>query len=125
MSDPGGGRRIDDGAEFAVHAWQDDLGFEAQDYAANDPQNTKYVAYYREMGMSAEKARAFYAMTNSVPHQQALWLDAADMRGWLANEGPAPAEESTVQNDAGAEQNGAPRIAYAPLGILDLGTALN
>ena len=102
-------RRIDDGAKFAVHAWEDDAGLEASDYSATAPENRKYLAYYREMGMSEGEASAFYAMTNSVPHEQARWLDAAEMRRWLGQNGsmtetaPAP-----------------PRLAY-----LDLNALLN
>lgn len=76
-------RRIDDGAEFAVHAWEDDEGMEATDFSLDAPENRKYLAYYREMGMAPARAAAFYAMTNSVPFEQALWLDAAEMRRWL------------------------------------------
>jgi hypothetical protein len=76
-------RRIDDGAEFAVHAWEDEAGLEATDFAADAPENRKYLTYYREMGMDAAQAAAFYAMTNSVPFERARWLDAAEMRGWL------------------------------------------
>lgn len=53
--------RIDDGAEFAVHAWEDDTGYEASDYAPDSPENRKYLAYYREMGMEPQAAEAFYA----------------------------------------------------------------
>jgi len=95
---------IDDGAEFAVHAWEDEDGLEAGDHAADSPENRKYLAYYREMGMSPEAAAAFYAMTNSVPFEEARWLDGAEMRRWVAGE-PAARE---------------PRLAY-----LDLGSALN
>ena len=102
-------RRIDDGAEFAVHAWEDDSGLEATDYAANAPENSKYLAYYREMGMSDGQASAFYAMTNSVPHDQARWLDAAEMRRWLGHGG------SLKQNVPAP-----PRLAY-----LDLNALLN
>ena len=95
--------RIDDGAEFAVHAWEDEDGYEAGDYAADSPENRKYLAYYREMGMSADTAAAFYAMTNSVPFEGARWLDGAEMRRWI-----------------GAEAQSEPRLAY-----LDLGPPLN
>ncbi|MCB2078006.1 MAG: alpha/beta hydrolase [Novosphingobium sp.] len=70
-------------AEFAVHAWMDDLGREATDYAASDPANRKYLAYYRAMGMSAQEAADFYAMTNSAPHASALWLTGRDMAQWV------------------------------------------
>lgn len=99
----GASLRIDDGAEFAVHAWEDEDGYEASDYAADSAANRKYLAYYREMGMSAEQAASFYAMTNSVPFEDARWLNGAEMRAWIGGEGGA-----------------APRLAY-----LDLGPALN
>lgn len=85
----GATRTIEDGAEFAVHSWLDDHGLEADDYAADAPEHRSYLAYYQEMGMDRGQARAFYDMTNSVPHDQALWLGAQDMRKWL---GEAPAE---------------------------------
>jgi hypothetical protein len=102
----GAQRTIDEGARFAVHAWLDDAGYEATQYGAADPENRKYLAYYREMGMDAEQAQAFYAMTNSVPHQDALWLSAAEMRRWVAPGDAAPMA--------------APRLAY-----LDLAGLLN
>lgn len=72
------------GAEFAVHSWADEDGREARDYPADAPENRAYLAYYREMGMDAAQASAFYAMTNSVPFAQARWLTAADMGHWVA-----------------------------------------
>ena len=111
----GAARQIADGAEFAVHAWMDDRGMGAWDYAPDSPEHQKYLAYYREMGVAEDAAR-FYAMTNSVPFETALWLDGVEMRGWM---GIAP---QTVAN--------APRLAYAEVALadpvrLDLGTALN
>ena len=100
----GARREIDDGAEFAVHAWEDEDGKQAADYPASAPENAKYLAYYREMGMSAEQARAFYAMTNSVPFEQARWLGAAEMRHWIRQDG----------------SRATPKLAY-----LDLPLALN
>ncbi len=76
-------RTMDDGAEFAVHSWLDNYGREPKDFAPDAPENRLYLDYYREMGMSAERAREFYAMTNSVPHRSAKWLDATEMRSWL------------------------------------------
>jgi len=70
-------------AEFAVHAWADEDGREATDYPASAPENRAYLAYYREMGMSAGEAAAFYAMTNSVPNASARWLTAAEMGRWV------------------------------------------
>jgi hypothetical protein len=87
----GAARRVDDGAEFAVHSWIDDHGREADDFAANAPEHRAYLAYYREMGMDEPQARAFYAMTNSVGFDSAKWLGAAEMRGWLGMAAPKPA----------------------------------
>lgn len=77
-------RTIAPGARFAVHSWLDQRGREARDFAADDPAHRMYIDYYVEMGMEEQLARAFYAMTNSVPHASALWLHADEMRGWIA-----------------------------------------
>ncbi|OZA94396.1 MAG: hypothetical protein B7X57_01710 [Erythrobacter sp. 34-65-8] len=95
-------RRIDDGAEFAVHAWIAEDGREAHQFAAGSAEHAGYLAYYREMGMADGEARAFYDMTNSVGFNQVKWLGAAEMRRWL---GEAPAAA-------------APRLAYLDLGAL-------
>jgi len=89
-------RRVDDGAEFAVHAWQDALGRDPGDFAADAPENRLYLDYYEEMGMSAERAAQFYAMTNSAPHRRARRLNADEMRGWIA---ATPAETSLARLD--------------------------
>jgi hypothetical protein len=99
----GARRDIAEGARFAVHAWEDDAGLQATDYPASAPENAKYLAYYQEMGMPAGRAKAFYALTNSVPNQQALWLTAAQMHGWVTTD------------DAAAMQ---PQLAYLDLGDL-------
>jgi hypothetical protein len=99
----GASRSIEDGARFAVHAWEDDEGLQATDYSADAPQNARYLTYYREMGMATDEASAFYAMTNSVPNEQARWLSASEMRGWVQSDGAA-----------------APQLAY-----LDLSGLLN
>lgn len=104
----GATRRIDDGAEFAVHAWLDSSGHEASEYAADHPVHNLYLAYYREMGMSAAEAQRFYAMTNAAPFDNARWLGASEMRRWVAADAGAP-----------AAANDNPHIAY-----LDLAAAL-
>lgn len=71
-------------AEFAVHSWVDEDGLEPSDYADSDPANREYVNYYREMGMTNAKAEAFYAMTNSVPHDNALYLKPRDIAMYIA-----------------------------------------
>jgi hypothetical protein len=107
----GARRSIDDGARFAVHAWEDEDGLQPADYPADAPDNTKYLTYYRDMGMSADEASSFYAMTNSVPNEQALWLSAGDMRHWVRTDDlPMPAAMPEAQ----------PRLAY-----LDLSGLLN
>jgi hypothetical protein len=77
-------RSVDPGALFAVHSWRDELGREPADFAPEAPENRLYLDYYAEMGMTAEEARAFYAMTNSVPHAGALWMGGAEMARWIA-----------------------------------------
>lgn len=107
----GSRRSIDDGAEFAVHAWRDTDGREPGDYGIESPYNRAYVDYYREMGVPA--AQAFYDMTNAVPNSDARWLTAQDMRGWL---GQARDGDVTVAAPAATSAD-TPGIAY-----LDLGT---
>ena len=79
----GKSRVADTGAEFAVHSWADDTGREAKDYPADAPENRAYISYYEEMGMPEGEARAFYAMTNSVPNASAKWFGAAEMGHWV------------------------------------------
>jgi hypothetical protein len=71
-------------AEFAVHSWRDSDGMEANDYAADNPLHREYLSFYREMGMEDTKARAFYAMTNSIPHDDALYLTPSDIARYAA-----------------------------------------
>ncbi len=73
-------------AEFAVHSWKDENGHEPDDFAADAPVNKTYVDYYREMGLSAENAASFYALTNSVPNEQVLWLKPSDLGRYVAVE---------------------------------------
>jgi hypothetical protein len=106
----GSRRLIDDGAEFAVHAWRDTDGREPGDYAADSPYNRAYLEYYREMGVT--DPQAFYDMTNAVPNSDARWLTAQDMRGWLGE-----AREGDVTLTAPvAGPGGSPTIAYLDLG---------
>lgn len=79
----GARRSADHGAEFAVHSWEDEDGRQATDYPADAPENRKYLDYYREMGLADAEARAFYAMTNSVPFEQARWFGAGEMARWV------------------------------------------
>ena len=76
-------RIADPGSEFAVHSWADEDGRESKDYAPDAPENRAYITYYEEMGLPEPQARAFYAMTNSVPNAQAKWFGAAEMGHWV------------------------------------------
>jgi hypothetical protein len=76
-------RRAAPDAEFAVHSWLDEDGMEPGDLPENDPANREYVDYYREMGMSPDRAKAFYALTNSVPHDSALYLKPQDIAAYI------------------------------------------
>lgn len=69
----------DAGAEFVVHSWMDEDGLEANDYPPTDPVHAEYLDYYQEMGVPADKARAFYALTNSVPFSGQLRLSRSDL----------------------------------------------
>ncbi len=100
----GAERRIDDGAEFAVHSWIDPQGREPSDFAMEAAPNAMYLDYYREMGMTRSEAVAFYGMTNSVSFAEAKWLSAGEMRGWIGQ------ESSTMEGGAAA-----PKIAYADI----------
>ena len=66
-------------AEFGVHSWRDEDGYEPRDFAANDPVHAEYLSYYREMGLSDAGARNFYALTNSVGFDSVRTLHANDM----------------------------------------------
>ena len=79
----GAKRRAAPDAEFAVHSWRDEDGYEADDFAANDPVHQEYIAFYRDMGLSDGEARAFYAMTNSAPHDDALYLKSTDLARYV------------------------------------------
>jgi hypothetical protein len=70
-------------AEFAVHSWRDEDGLEPEDYAANNPANQEYINFYREIGMDAAKAKAFYALTNSVSNDGALYLKPRDIAAYI------------------------------------------
>lgn len=108
----GARRQIDDGAEFAVHAWLDDSGRQPHQFAPDSPENRTYLDFYTEMGMEMAQARAFYDMTNSVTNNAALWLDAQDMRRWT---GSGHGDGTAIQQ-ANADDGAV--IAY-----LDLGSA--
>ncbi|QLC26127.1 hypothetical protein HFP57_14580 [Parasphingopyxis algicola] len=72
-------RTADPGAEFIVHSWLDNYGREAADYPPGDPIHAPYLEYYREMGMAPENARAFYALTNSVPHDSMRQISITEL----------------------------------------------
>jgi len=91
-------RSAERGAEFAVHAWADEDGREPKDYAADAPENRAYIDYYREMGMSAIEARAFYDMTNAVPNASARWLSAAQMGQWVRLENLAATPAASLDS---------------------------
>lgn len=96
-----GARRLaDPGAEFAVHSWQDDSGREPGDYAAAAPENSRYLSYYRDMGMSAIEAEAFYAMTNAVPFDSARWFGRGVMELWIELDADQGAGAATVLDSA-------------------------
>ncbi|WP_209348778.1 alpha/beta hydrolase [Pontixanthobacter sp. CEM42] len=124
----GANRRIDDGAEFAVHSWIDAKGRQPQDFAMDATPNRMYLDYYREMGMTSDEAVKFYAMTNSVGYSDAKWLTAQDMRGWIGQKeatqtvfaGATVKPVFMVTQDVASESEVKvqPRIAYLDLDAL-------
>ncbi|MEM7703400.1 MAG: alpha/beta hydrolase [Pseudomonadota bacterium] len=118
-------RTMEPGAQFAVHSWLDNYGREPDDFAPDAPANRLYLDYYIEMGMSEARAKAFYAMTNSVPHDSAKWLGAWDMEEWISPErigAPASAQPLPATTPALIQppRHQAPRIAYADLDSLTI-----
>lgn len=106
-------RSMDPGALFAVHSWRDAYGREPGDFAPDAPENRLYLDYYADMGMTPAEARAFYAMTNSVPHEGALWLRGTQMARWVAPDA-APRIPAARMLDAPVES--ALRLALARSG---------
>jgi len=72
-------RTAEPDAEFIVHSWMDEDGRQARDFPASDPVHAEYLDYYAEMGVPLPTARAFYALTNSVPFSEQLRLSRRDM----------------------------------------------
>jgi len=131
----GATRRIDDGAEFAVHSWIDSHGRQPHDFAEDARPNRMYLDYYQEMGMSRDDARAFYSMTNSVGFADAKWLTAQEMRGWIGLDkiemrkieieeielngtAPVPLAPNWLTTESDPKKQAAPRIAYLDLKAL-------
>lgn len=104
-------RTMDPGAVFAVHSWRDERGREPADFAPDAPENRLYLDYYAEMGMTPDEARAFYAMTNSVSHAGALWLQGEEMARWIL-----PADRSPANRVLDAPLESALRLALARSG---------
>jgi hypothetical protein len=128
-------RVIADGAEFAVHSWRDRQGREAGDFGPGAAQHRAYLDYYRDLGMAREKASRFYALTNSVGHDRALWLDAGEMRAWMGAVADAPTAKgrfsvaadsaslprpSMVESELPASAN-SPVLALLDIGLLRFG----
>ncbi len=76
-------RKAGASAEFAVHSWRDEDGLQPDDYAEDDPANQRYLQFYRLVGMDDTKAKAFYALTNSVPADDALFLGRSDIARYV------------------------------------------
>lgn len=79
----GSTRRAAPDAEFGVHAWKDAAGRQPGDFAPDAPANQVYLDYYREMGLTDEEAEGLYALTNSVPNEDMLWLRTRDLRPFI------------------------------------------
>ncbi|WP_271079444.1 alpha/beta hydrolase [Aurantiacibacter sp. MUD61] len=110
-------REIAAGSSFAVHGWLDDYGMGAEDYPAGAPEHRRYLDYYSEMGMDEASARAFYAMTNSVPFEDALWLTGAEMQNWMSESPEAAKQAADGAQDMPIieAEEVIPRLAYLDL----------
>jgi hypothetical protein len=73
----GATRSAEPQAEFGVHSWGDDEGNTALSVPENDPVHQRYLRYYREMGLSAEAAKAFYDFTNRAAPPEGLHVMSA------------------------------------------------
>ena len=102
-------RQIAPESQFAVHGWLDDWGRGAEDYPPDAPEHRRYLDYYVEMGMNESQARDFYAMTNSVPFEDALWLTGREMREWV---GPVSLGMSQGASVAGESEASVRMLAY-------------
>ncbi len=80
-------RSVDAGGEVGVHSWQDQDGLEPADFAPDDPVHRPYLSYYRDMGLSAETAQAFYDFSNARPFDDIHYMsrDELDHFGLLTN----------------------------------------
>lgn len=76
-------RTMEKGARFAVHSWSDSYGRGPHDFPEHHTVNELYLDYYMDMGMSHDKSKEFYAMTNSVPHSASFWFGPEEMQVWL------------------------------------------
>lgn len=72
-------RTADEGAEFGVHSWIDSEGREARDVPASDPVHASYVAYYRDMGIAPEVAKAFYDFTNATRFEEVHYMTGPEL----------------------------------------------
>lgn len=118
----GARRTMEPGAQFAVHSWLDNSGRQPGDFAPDAPENRLYLDYYVEMGMSERRARDFYAMTNSAPHEGALWLRAEDMEPWIAPEPTSAIRVDPAPLQVLANAHGAlpiPVVSAGPVAIAD------
>ena len=113
----GSRRVIENGAEFAVHSWRDRDGREADDFSADAKQHRLYLDYYAEIGMERGTAAEFYEMTNSVSHDDAKWLTAADMRRWVGT--GSASSVTTILASAEAKPIEFPKLALLDIAMLD------
>jgi hypothetical protein len=72
-------RTAEPGAEFGVHSWQDEEGREAKDYPPDAPEHREYLAFYQDMGMAPDAAKAFYAFTNAQPFSNIHYMTPVEL----------------------------------------------
>lgn len=72
-------RKAASDARFAVHSWLSADGRQASGSRGDDPARAAYERYYRDMGLTEARARAFYDLTVSVPNNHTLQLAPQDL----------------------------------------------
>lgn len=69
-------RTYEPGAQFGVHSWATGSGVEGIDVPRNDPEHTRYLDYYAEMGIEAD----FYWFTlEAAPADDIYWMTEEEL----------------------------------------------
>jgi hypothetical protein len=70
-------------ADIVVHAWHAEDGSGPDLIEMNGATDLAYLQFYQDMGLSSQQARAFYALTSSVPSSASRRLSVADIEQFI------------------------------------------